>query len=223
MAKAQQGPATDIAKNMPGQVASDVAPVVSNATAQQQKLQGQADTTLGTSTGLEKGAEGTYSDFAKTGGFSPTDETAFLNRATRGVSGTYDVLKAAADRRRAAAGGLGTGGEDVALARHAGQDVAEANTNAMAVLKQQENANKLAGAGGLSGLYGQTNQLYDTQTGAATAQGKQILDALGLKYNTDAEAGRILASMSKNPSALQQTIGDIQSVAGVVGPALAAI
>lgn len=218
MAKGQQKQATNVAQNMVSGVATDTAPVVSNATAQQQKLQGQADTTLGTSQGLEQGAAGTYSDFAKTGGFSPTDETAFLNRATRGVSGTYDVLKAAADRRRAAAGGLGTGGEDVALARHAGQDVAEANTNAMAALKQQENANKLAGAGGLSGLYGQTNQLYDTQTGAANAAGKQVLDALGLKYQTDAEAGNILQKLSQNPGTFDNILRIANTASGFVKP-----
>lgn len=205
MAKRQKNMATDQANNMVGEAKSDIAPVVSTAQSEQNKNIGRADETYGQS-------YGGYKNFADTGGFSPSDETTFLNRATRGVQGTYDVLKSAADRRRAAAGGLGTGGEDVAMARHMGQDVASANTDAMAQLKQQENQNKLAGLSGMS-------HLFDMSTGQVNAQGKQILDALGLKYNTEEEAQKILADLSRSPG----TLDNIQRIGGMVAGGLTAL
>lgn len=206
----------------------DTGSVMSNAGNYQAAAAEGARQTLTQGQGYAAPAASTYEDFAKTGGFSPTDETTFLNRATRGVAGTYQALQDQAARQRAAAGGLGTGGETVALARHAGQDVATANTDAEAALKQQENQNKLSGAGGLSNLYGQTNQLYNTQTGQVTAQGAQLLQALGIRYSTQEEAAKILAQLaSRGPaganSNLTSILQQVQPIAGIASGVLGAI
>src|SRR6266404_474768 len=116
MAKAQQNPATNAATALAGQQAGAptpfdvVSPSIKTATGQQQQQIQNAGDTLNTQKSQIAPAQSTYENFAKTGGFSPTDETTYLNRATQGVSGTYDVLGQAAERQRAAAGGLGTGG-----------------------------------------------------------------------------------------------------------------
>lgn len=265
MAKAQTQAATNLAKGSAQDVTNDTGNFIHNTQGLQDTAVGNQAKTLGTSQqqgqaaqdqfgkaqdqfGAAKGTidstNPTYTDFMKTGGFSPSDETTYLNRATQGVSGTYDVLAKAAERQRAAAGGLGTGGEFSQMARQGTQQQALATENAQADLKQQENANKLAGAAGqvqagqaetgvgqgmsgvgsgLSGLYGQTNQLYNTQTGEVTQQGYQILQAMGLKYNTQEEAANILAKLSGAKSSFGYTLGDIQSGAGAVGGALTGI
>jgi len=216
MAKVQTQQSAGQVNQANQQVQQDVGNVVANQGGLQSRADTEAQKTLATSQGYVAPAADTYKEFAATGGFSPTDEVAFRNRATRGVAGTYQVLQDQANRQRAAAGGLGTGGEIVALGRHAGQDVAAANTDAEAALKQQENQNKLAGAGGLANLYGETNQLYNTQTGQITAAGQQILQALGLKYNTEEEGAAILANLSKN----QGLLGNIQQGLGIASSAL---
>lgn len=202
MAKAQTTAATNIAKGASTNVGPDVQPVIDTATGQQQTNINRADQTYGT-------AQQGYQNFAKTGGFSPQDETTYLNRATQGVSGTYDVLAKQAERQRMAAGGLGTGGEISQMARQGTQQQANATENAQADLKQMENANKLAGLAG-------TTALFDTTTNQITAQGAQILQALGLKYNTQAEAATILAKLSTNPGILS----NIMSIGGMVGGGL---
>jgi hypothetical protein len=200
MAKGQQQGATQTADSLRKEAPADLAAPTATAAAQQQ-------TNIGRSADTYDTASAGYKNFAETGGFSPSDETTFLNRATRGVSGTYNVLADAAKRRMAASGGLGTGGELPTLARHSAQDVASANTDAMASLKQQENANKMQGLAG-------TTNLFDTTTNQVTAQGKQVLDALGLKYNTEEEAGRLLAELSKNKGAFDSTLAGISTLTG---------
>ena len=241
------GASSSIANSAAKTVGPAVAPSIATAQGQQQQQiqnsqqtlatgqgQGQAaQNQFGTAQGTISSTNPTYTDFMKTGGFSPSDETTYLNRATQGVSGTYDVLEQAAERQRAAAGGLGTGGEFSQMARQGTQQQALATENAQADLKQQENANKLAGAAGevqagtaetgvgqgLSNLYGQTNSLYNTQTGQITAQGAQVLQALGIQYNTQAEAAAILANLSNNPG----TLSNIRSIAGMAASGLSGI
>lgn len=222
MAKGQTSKATNIADTVYNQAQGEVNPVITNANQQQQKLQGQADQTLKTQQGQQGAAQGTYQKFMDTGGFSPTDETTYLNRATQGVGDTYKVLTDEAERRRAASGGLGTGGEIGQLARQGTQQQALATENAQADLHQQENANKLAGAGGMVNLAGQNIQLFNSQTGAATAQGKQILDALGLKYSSEIQAGALLEKLSKDPTTLQQWLQLAGPISGALQGAAAA-
>lgn len=200
MAKGQQQGATQVADSLRKEAPADIAAPLATANSEQQKNIARAGDTYDT-------ASAGYKNFAETGGFSPSDETTFLNRATRGVSGTYNVLEDAAKRRMAASGGLGTGGELPALARHSAQDVASANTDAMASLKQQENANKMQGLAGTAGLFNAT-------TGQVSEQGHQILAALGLKYNTEEEAGRLLAELSKNKGAFDSTLAGISTLTG---------
>lgn len=107
-----------------------------------------------TSGGYDPAARNTieqgYSDFAGTGGFTEDQKNQFLNRATSGVSSTYDILGNQAAQSRAKTGGLGTGGDFSQLARQLGQAQGEATLGAQTSLTDQINRNKLAGLGGLS-------------------------------------------------------------------------
>jgi hypothetical protein len=56
--------------------------------------------------------------------------------------------------------------------------------------------------------------LYNTQTGQVTDQGKQLLAALGLQFQTDAQAAQILAQISSNPGTFNTIMSGIGSVIG---------
>lgn len=64
------------------------------------------------------------------------------------------------------------------------------------------------------------SQLYNTTTGQVTQLGNQLLQALGLDFNTQEQAGDLLAKISQNPSMFQSIIG---TVGGAVGGAAGAI
>jgi hypothetical protein len=105
MAKAQTQQSAGQVNQANVDVQKDTGNVVKNLGGLQSRSDANSQDTLKTAQSYAAPAASTYGDFAKTGGFSPTDEVAFRNRATRGVAGTYNVLQAQADRTRAAAGG----------------------------------------------------------------------------------------------------------------------
>jgi len=186
---------------------------------------------------------GGYTDFAQTGGYDQAAKDRFLNQATSGVTSDYDVLQQQLQRRAAAQGG-NVAGETAMMARNLAQDQANATLNAQTALDQQINANKLAGLGGLGttaanvagareagfgqqlGLEGGVaagsragtqglQGLYDTSTGQLTAQGNQLLQSMGLQFNTQEEAISFLTNLSKNPG----LFGNIMQGIGAVGGA----
>lgn len=168
---------------------------------------------------------GGYQAFADTGGFTPQQSTDYINAATSGVGGTYDVLAGQQQRQRAAQGLGAGGGEFEAMAREGTAAQEQADLNARSNLAQQVNANKLAGLGGL-----QTTQqnvagnelaanaglsnLYNTATGEVTAQGQQILQALGLQFGSQGEAINFLTSLSKNPGLFGNIMQGLGAVSG---------
>lgn len=185
-----------------------------------------------------------YGNLATTGGFTPGQEQDFVRQATEGSADTYKILEDQSQRAKAATGGLGTGGDYAQLARQASQSQAQNTLNAEVGLNNLENSNKLAGLGGLSstasnvagnrlagsgqqlGLESgvaqgstaansQFNNLFNTQTNQVTQMGQQLLQSLGISYNSQAEAASILAGLSKNPGAFQTAIGDITQLGGV--------
>lgn len=191
---------------------------------------------------------GGYTSLAKNGGFNPQQSQQFIDQATEGTTSTYNILEQQAQQARAATGGLGTGGDYSQLARQLTQAQGQGTLNAEVALNQQKTQNKLAGLGGLSsteaglassrlaannqniGLQsnvaqgsetasGQLGSLFNTQTGQVTAMGSQLLQALGLSYNTQAEAAGILQQLSKNPGALQTALGDIAGLGGAAAGA----
>lgn len=200
MPNTNKNKSSDLASNVSETASRELAPSISTAQDEQQKNIGRSDSTFNTAdTGFKK--------FAETGGFSPSDETKFINRATQGVSGTYDVLENAAKRRRAATGGMGTGGDIAQLARQGTQEQAKATEGAQVDLHTMENQNKLAGLTGESAL-------FDRASGQVTAMGQQILQALGLKYDTQEEAAKILAGLAAQPGTFSKILQTISVIGG---------
>jgi hypothetical protein len=242
MAKGQTSYGTNAANNAINSANGTIPGVIAGTQASQgqanQNQQGSfngGQAALGTAGGIvqtagtnAESAVPTYSSMAETGGFTPDQQTTYLNRATQGVAGTYDVLGQAAKNREAATGGLGTGGDISQMARQGTQAQASATENAQADLNQQINANKLAGAQGLvntaateGGLAGQENTsaavdagYYNTSTNQLTTQGQQILNALGIQYGTDENGAQILGQLSKDPTTFQQWLSAIGGAAG---------
>lgn len=266
--------ARDKANQTSDQAKTELAPVIQGNQAQQQtdlsrateqynaanqgldKASGTLDKSLGTldtagtnldTAGSTLGSSGkTFQNFADTGGFDAAARTNYLNRATSGVTNTGTALEEQARLARSKSGGAGTGGEISQIARQLGQRQADATNQAQMDLNQQINANRLAGASGLTQVgqsqtgvgqartsvaNAQTNvganqgdiakahsMLFDANTGAASELGKQILAAYGLKYNTENEATALLARMANNPGILDT----IKNVSGMVGGALGA-
>jgi hypothetical protein len=65
----------------------------------------------------------------------------------------------------------------------------------------------------------QLSQLYNTTTGQITQLGNQMLQSLGLDFNTQAEAIQALTALSKNPGLFQTALSDISSLGGAAAGA----
>ena len=111
-------------------------------------------------------------------------------------------------------GGVSAGTRDI-MGRQAGTeaDVA-AGGRAVAGLRTGLESGVASGVQGANvGLAG----LYNTATGQVTAEGQQLLQALGLQYGTEAQGAQILQELSKNPGWFQTMIGDIADLGGAAG------
>lgn len=75
-------------------------------------------------------------------------------------------------------------------------------------------------ASGVNTANSQMSQLYNTTTGQVTAIGQQVLSALGLDFSTQASATQSLATLSKNPGALQTVLGTLGLGGGAGGSAI---
>lgn len=192
------------------------------------------------------GLRGSYSYLGQTGGFSPQDEQRFMRQATEGTTATYGALQNQAKQATIATGGLGTAGALSQMARQGSQAQGQNTLNAQVALNQLKTQNKLAGLGGETALAGQVaqgrqqgaaqqlglegnvaqgalsatnimNQMYNTTTGQVTQLGNQILQSLGLTFNTEAEAISALTNLSKNPGMFQTALSDYLAVTGGEG------
>lgn len=131
-------------------------------------------------------ANPTYSAEANTGGFTPGQETNYLDRATSGVGSVYSGLEDNANRLMARTGASSGPAALAQIARQGGNAQSSALENANADLNQQENANKLAGSAGLAGLgtasTGIANAaggLYGTALNSQNTANSQLLQSAG--------------------------------------------
>lgn len=178
---------------------TQTAPIISGAGADSAESRTAANNTLSTSADTLAGAGKAYGDMATTGGFSDADKTAYLNRATQASTQAGNAFS---DQTKLAAAKTGQGNPQAAIsriARQAGQNASEATNNAEVGLNSQINSNKLAGAGGeVSTGNAQTN-IGQTQANMSNQSAQQRLAALGLQFNSEAEAQQALDSLSHNP------------------------
>jgi len=244
MAKRYEQDARASAKATSSQAQQELAPVVEGQQREQAASQRRADVDYDKANyGLDvaseslKKASGTYDmakpgyqAFAETGGFTPGDENRYLNRATSGVTNTGTALMQRANLNRSKTGGGGTGGEVAQIARQLGQRQMDATAGAQVDLNTMKNANKFAGLKGTTdiaageGMIGSRQSevaqahsaLFDRNTGQVSELGRQMLYALGLKYNTEMEANQILMKMAGTPGIMD----NIQRIGGMVGGAI---
>lgn len=178
---------------------TQTAPIISGAGADSAESRTAANNTLSTSADTLAGAGKAYGDMATTGGFSDADKTAYLNRATQASTQAGNAFS---DQTKLAAAKTGQGNPQAAIsriARQAGQNASEATNNAEVGLNSQINSNKLAGAGGeVSTGNAQTN-IGQTQANMSNQSAQQRLAALGLQFNSEAEAQQALDQLSNNP------------------------
>jgi hypothetical protein len=170
------------------------------------------------------GAKSGYQDFATTGGMTPQQQAQFMRTSTAGVPAAFDVMKSEAMRQKSLTGGLGPGGQISQMARQEGETAARANTAAEVALSDQLRQGKLAGLGGLTdvgraqtGLMGQQNQLFNTQTGEISDIGKQILARLGIDTSNQQLSLETLQSLANTPGIMD----NIQRIAAMAGGAIA--
>lgn len=101
-------------------------------------------------------AQAGYSEFAKTGGFSPTDLGNIRARALSPVRAVYANAQRNVNRQRSLQGGYspGFGAMQTRMAREQGQETADAATNAEAGISEMVQKGRLAGLAGLEGSGG---------------------------------------------------------------------
>lgn len=213
MAKSDQQQARSQAQATSQQAQQQLAPVIQGNQQQQQVNLGRATEQYNAANQGLGSAGKTYQNFADTGGFDEAAKTNYLNRATSGVTNTGTALEQQAQQMRSKSGGAGTGGQVAQIARQLGQTQADATNQAQMNLNQQINANKLAGAAGVTDVAKAHSMLFDENTGAASDLGKQVLAAYGIQYQTEAQANQILAELARTPGIFD----NIMRVAGVAG------
>jgi hypothetical protein len=242
MAKSQTNAATSASKNLITQAQNQTAPIIAGLQSQSGQLQQNQGNLYTDITGpMQQQNQDIYGiggnivsqaqPLATTGGFTPQSEQDFIRQATEGTQATYGVLENQAQQARTATGGLGTGGALSQMARQLSQGQDQATLNAKVGLNQLETSNKIAGMGaeatGAGVQQTATNEqgallsnLYNQTTGHITAIGQQVLQAMGLNFNTQAEAINALTQLSKNPGFLQTVLGDVTSLGGAAAGVL---
>ena len=125
---------------------------------------------------------GVYDDFANTGGYTEADKGNIKARALAPVGALAESARQELERRRAVQGGYAPGFDAASnrLRRDAARGAVDASLNANLEVKDRVNANKFAGAQGLTtselGLHG------------AKLQGQQLgLAGLGNVYQSDVD------------------------------------
>lgn len=113
-----------------------------------------------------------YSDFAQTGGYSPSDIAAIRARGIAPTRAVYANAQSNIDRQKALQGGYSPNytAATAKLTRDLSQSVSDTNVNVEASLADQIRQGKLAGLGGLnqtdSSQYGLMNNIAGNQSNA---------------------------------------------------------
>jgi hypothetical protein len=158
-----------------------------------------------------------YSDIASTGGISPGDIAAIQSRASESARSAYDVGASQAQRASAATGGYGTSGSIAnTLARQGSQAASRASVDTSASLAGLLSQNKLAAIGGLSNVYGLTeNEINHTIN--AILQNYQMTGQLN---NQDLA---ILTNLANQPGVFDKIVGTIGTLGGAAAGVLSGV
>lgn len=154
-----------------------------------------------------------YTDFSKTGGFSPED---IANMRARGVSpirAAYANAEREVGRQRSLQGGYSPNAiaSQVKMAREQGQSAADATQNVEAGLAQMRQQGRLAGLGGMSNIEGQ-------RLGADVDLSKFNvgLDYQGQVFNAQQQAQAQASNNAAGAASAAQSTGDrLRALAGM--------
>lgn len=143
-------------------------------------------------------AEAGYEEFAKTGGVSPEQEALARRQTSYGIGSLYGAMQRNLGRRARVQGGYAPGlaAGQAQLGRQGAEEIAKGLTGTNLGLLEMQRQGRLAGIGGLSGLYGTSAGL---QQGLL---GQQSSNAFRLKSGLGRVAG---------------AFGDIGDIAGTIG------
>ena len=195
------------------QAQTQTAPIENQAGANAGESRNFANQTLAGAGSTLDTANPTYASMASTGGFTPGQESNYINRATESATAAGNV---ASDQAKLAAAKTGQGNPQAAIsriARQMGQNASQATNDAETSLNQQENANKLSGAGGLVSSANARTNIGNTESTMSNQSAQQQLQALGLQFNSEAEAQQALDQLSNNA-------GPLNNILAVAGTAM---
>lgn len=220
MSKSQNQAASSNATNNQANTAAatsafqnSLATPLANATANQSATGAAAFSGFG-------GAGSDASQMAMTGGFTPAQETAYMDQATSGAQATYGTLMQQEQQDRAKTGGLGLGNEYSQLARQETQAQTGAEQTAAVNLNTQENSNKISGIQQMIAASGGMAALFDEDTGQVTALGNQVLQSMGIDVTSEGQATQALTALATSSQSgkgpLATTLGAIGSVGGII-------
>lgn len=157
--------------------------------------------------GLKSGLQ----DFATTGGYTPGDISNIRSRSTSVVPQIYSRMTEQLRRRGALSGGYqpGYGANLASMGRSAAELGGENARDTEIGISQAVRQNKMAGLGGLQGLYGsERGDVLQTQGLGIQAQGMQN-DALANIY-------RAQLPLASRPGAFQNIMQGIGTVSGAL-------
>lgn len=158
-----------------------------------------------------------YSQFADTGGFSPTDLQNIRARALSPVKAIYANAQANANRSKSLQGGYSPGMNvaNARLAREQGQATSDAATGAESNIAQMVQQGKLAGMGGMSGIYSATPGMASTFGNQALGQEQLQLGQQGSQQNITGQQQN--KANAERGSVLRNTLGVAKIGAAVAG------
>lgn len=163
-----------------------------------------------------------YGDFAKTGGFSRDDLANIRARATAPTRGIYARMGQEMGRQRALQGGYSPNfmAASAKMAREGSQQISDINRATEADIAEMTQRGRLAGLGGMAGLYGTTPGLAsEFGRQALTAQGQGI-DLAGLQNQLALGRMRAQQEQANIPGNWQQgmrNVGAGLDIAGDIG------
>lgn len=165
---------------------------------------------------------GQYQNFAKTGGFSPTDIAAIRARSTNPTRGIYEQMQQGLQRQRALQGGYSPGYATASarLARQGSQAISDINQGTEANIAEMRQRGQLAGLQGASSLYGTTpglSNMFGNQVLQAT---NQLGQGVGNEMQLPLDAARIQAMQAQLPGKWQQGFQNVLGGIGAVGGAI---
>lgn len=113
------------------------------------------------------GSYGGYQDFAKTGGYSPTDVSAIRERGIAPIRAMYANAKADMDRHQALTGNSSPnyGAALAKMTREGAIAAGDQSTNVEASLANQIRQGKLSGLSGMTGIDSEMNSLMNQRLG----------------------------------------------------------